>query len=81
LGPSTGFIKGARQLSWVSDQAEISRKDREIIAKQADKIEGLEADLESAVRVAYKRGAKEWTKKNYPNLFKRWDSLKEADPK
>lgn len=32
-----------------------------------DKIEGLEADLDSAVEVAYKRGATEWAKSNYPN--------------
>lgn len=32
----------------------------------ADKIEGLEADLRGAVQVAYRRGAKEWARLNYP---------------
>ena len=36
-----------------------------------DKIEGLEAELEQAVIVAYKRGATEWTRLNYPELFDR----------
>ncbi len=41
---------------------------------QADKIEGLEADLESAVEVAFKRGAVDWVRLNYPKMY---DSLKE----
>lgn len=31
-----------------------------------DKIDGLEADLRCAVQVAYKRGATEWARLNYP---------------
>lgn len=38
-----------------------------------DKIDGLEADLDSAVKVAYDRGAKEWTRLNYPQLFERFE--------
>lgn len=34
-----------------------------------DKVDGLEADLESAVEVAFKRGATEWTRLNYPDRF------------
>lgn len=43
-----------------------------------DKIEGLEADLSSAVETAFKRGATEWTRLNYPDAFARL-STKEAD--
>ncbi len=32
-----------------------------------DKIDGLECDLDSAVETAYKRGATEWARLNYPN--------------
>ncbi len=31
-----------------------------------DKIEGLEADLKSAIQVAWHRGATKWVKMNYP---------------
>lgn len=34
-----------------------------------DKIEGLEEDLNQAVLVAYRRGAKEWARLNYPWLW------------
>lgn len=33
-----------------------------------DKAEGLEADLRQAVLVAWKRGAEEWCRLNYPQL-------------
>lgn len=36
-----------------------------------DKIDGLEADLESAVCVAFSRGAITWTRMNYPRLYAR----------
>lgn len=32
----------------------------------ADKIEGLEADLASAVTVAWDHGAQDWVRANYP---------------
>lgn len=35
-----------------------------------EKVEGLEADLFSAVEVAFKRGAVEWTEANYPAWHK-----------
>lgn len=38
----------------------------------ADEIKGLEADLESAVKTAFKRGATEWTRLNYPDLHARF---------
>lgn len=37
--------------------------------RAADKIEGLEADLDSAVEVAYRSGATEWVRMNYPAKY------------
>lgn len=37
-----------------------------------DKIDGLEGDLESAVEVAFDRGATEWVKLNYPMLYRKY---------
>ena len=50
--------------------------DAGLMIAAADKIEGLEADLEGAVEVAYNRGATEWTRLNYPEIYSR---LKERD--
>lgn len=36
-----------------------------------DKIDGLEADLESAVEVAYRRGAYDWVRMNHQRFYKR----------
>ena len=36
---------------------------------QADRISGLSEDLRSAVRVAFKNGAKEWVRLNYSDLY------------
>lgn len=36
-----------------------------------DKIEGLQADLDSAIEVAFNRGATEWVRLNYPDHFNR----------
>ncbi len=36
--------------------------------KAIDKIEGLEEDLKSAVTIAWKYGAKDWVRANYPRL-------------
>ncbi|NTG86147.1 hypothetical protein G6L15_08310 [Agrobacterium rhizogenes] len=36
-----------------------------------DKVDGLEADLDSAVEVAFRHGAHEWTRLNYPTHFER----------
>lgn len=45
----------------------------ETCEKAADKIEGLQADLESAVETAFNRGAAEWTRLNYPDLYARFN--------
>jgi hypothetical protein len=37
-----------------------------------DKVDGLEADLDNAVEVAWKRGAHEWTRLNYPKHYARF---------
>lgn len=34
-----------------------------------DKVDGLEADLQNAVETAFKRGATEWARLNYPKLY------------
>jgi BMFP domain-containing protein YqiC len=39
------------------------------VAELTDKVEGLEADLDSAVEVAFWHGATEWTRLNYPKQF------------
>jgi hypothetical protein len=39
-------------------------------------IECLEADLNSAVEVAWKRGAKDWVKLNYPKHYERFTGEK-----
>lgn len=39
--------------------------------RAADKIDGLESDLDSAVRVAFNQGAHVWTRLNYPDLYKK----------
>ncbi|CAN7654773.1 hypothetical protein LJR231_005126 [Phyllobacterium sp. LjRoot231] len=36
-----------------------------------DKIQGLEANLDSAVEIAYLRGATEWVRLNYPSQYER----------
>ena len=43
-----------------------------ILMAASDKIEGLEADLEVAVRMIFCLGKTEWVKLNYPKLFERW---------
>ncbi|USN15232.1 hypothetical protein KIKIMORA_00860 [Brevundimonas phage vB_BpoS-Kikimora] len=42
-----------------------------VLLRQADKIEGLSTDLEEAVKVAWKRGARDWVRLNYPALYER----------
>lgn len=44
------------------------------VSNLEDKVEGLEADLDSAVRVAFLRGADEWVALNYPDLHRRLES-------
>ena len=46
-------------------------KPRALLEEAADKIEGLEDDLFLAVSTAYRRGAVEWTRLNYPEWYKR----------
>jgi hypothetical protein len=43
-----------------------------------DKIEGLQSDLESAVQVAYNRGAVEWARLNYPTWIDRLEANKKS---
>lgn len=50
----------------------------EALSWSVDKIQGLEADLDSAVEVAWKRGATEWVRLNYPKHFTRLTAFAEA---
>lgn len=43
----------------------------------SDKIDGLEADLHEAIKVAFKYGATDWVRLNYPEVFK---TLNERKP-
>lgn len=43
-----------------------------------DTIDGLRSDLEAAVEVAYKRGATEWVRLNYPDQFKKLSATSPA---
>jgi hypothetical protein len=45
--------------------------DPEKILCLLDKIDGLSSDLDNAVEVAFKRGATEWVRLNYPEHYKR----------
>lgn len=42
------------------------------IREAIDKIEGLDADLDSAIEVAWKRGARDWVRMNYPQHYARF---------
>lgn len=55
----------------VQPTASVEAVEPEMMEALYDKIEGLEADLESAVEVAFRRGAAEWTRLNYPTLYTR----------
>jgi hypothetical protein len=52
--------------------------DQAELARLKDKVEGLTADLYLAVETAYCRGAKEWTRLNYPEWFGRLETLERA---
>jgi hypothetical protein len=45
-----------------------------------DKIEGLDADLDSAVEVAWKRGATNWVRMNYPKHYERFTTGENVSP-
>jgi len=54
---------------------------RRTLSQQLDTIEGLTADLESAIEVAFKRGAREWVRLNYPAQFEKLSSISPEEPK
>ncbi len=59
----------------VSDELESDMTDC-VMLEAADKIEGLECDLCSAVEVAWNHGAKDWVRANYranADLFEQGD--------
>lgn len=48
------------------------------VERMKDSNQGLEADLFEAVSVAYRRGAVEWTRLNYPKCFERIEANEQA---
>lgn len=72
------YEKEARNLAEkvVLTQREL-RTQRSANGELTDKIEGLESDLKEAVRVAYNRGATEWTRLNYRAWFEEFGGSNE----
>ncbi len=59
--------------SEIADEAETRVTVRCATIREAiDKIEGLDADLDSAIEVAWKRGATDWVRMNYPKHYERF---------
>lgn len=56
---------------WYDPAAKYATKPSALLEDAADKIEGLEADLYLAVQTAYRRGAVEWARLNYPKWAER----------
>lgn len=54
---------------WHDAKAVYATKPRALLTEAAGKIEGLEADLFEAVKVAFRRGAVQWTRLNYPDWY------------
>lgn len=53
----------------MSDECDDCRRSDIYIDELQDKIDGLESDLDSAVEVAYRRGAEDWVRLNYPKQY------------
>src|SRR5690606_39049327 len=53
----------ARRETWEEAAETVSREEYD------DKVDGLTADLERPVEVAYRRGATEWVRLNYRNQY------------
>lgn len=71
----------AAQHAWLlmglgtTEQEQVDEIYRAIVAERErweDKVDGLTADLDSAVEVAWKRGATEWVRLNYPAHYTRF---------
>ncbi|AVH41875.1 hypothetical protein [Agrobacterium tumefaciens] len=62
-----GYKRGRDSIQAEYDRLRASHSDE--IEALTDKIEGLSADLDSAVGVAFNRGAHEWVRMNYPDRF------------
>lgn len=52
--------------AWMRPRSSVPEAREDYVGQWQDKAEGLEADLMSAVLVAWKRGAYEWCRLNYP---------------
>lgn len=68
LQPVDGLLK-SRMRELRERDAAVQAAVAKAVEDANDKIDGLSSDLESAVEVAYKRGATEWVRLNYPKHF------------
>ncbi len=66
-------------LDFISKRKSSSAADASVAVAAAAWIEDLESDLESAVEVAFNRGATEWTHLNYPAQYKRLTQTEPTD--
>lgn len=62
-------------------EAETARADQAERERDAarEKVDGVETDLQCAVQVAWRRGAKEWARLNYPGMVEWLESCDAAD--
>lgn len=72
LGENEGFSLRAERipdgaLPWLYEAARVGAK----LVIEND-VEGLQADLDSAIRVAWVRGAHDWVRDNYPKHYERF---------
>jgi ABC-type Fe3+-hydroxamate transport system substrate-binding protein len=77
---STAWKNAVEQIATALANAEREGMKRaaEQIEELQDKIDGLSADLDNAVAVAYHRGALDWTRLNYPEHFARFEAGEDA---
>ena len=66
---------GAKNVERLFTETDVRAKFEELL----DRADGLEADLDSAVEVAFRRGARDWTRLNYPDLYQRFLRAEEAE--
>ena len=69
----TQFQRDQRKLAEIIGEALNAERER-----WQDKIDGLSADLDNAVETAFKRGATEWTRLNYPEQFARLSAIRQS---
>lgn len=53
---------------------------QDTVEELMDKVEGLSADLDAAIEVAYNRGARDWVALNYPTHYERLEKKRQTKP-